>query len=160
MERNTGNVDMYAYVRTVVGKFLIILLSSMALVGCNTTKDLVYNSHSTYASTNEDYGSASSIVGVISNYSKWSVNRMNKYDRKQQEQAVFFALNNLPPGQQTEWYNGNTGAHGLVKVAASYPQGSGYCRVIWSQISYNGHDRAFSETACINSVDNTWRFVR
>lgn len=151
---------MYASVRTAVGKFLIILLGSVVLAGCNSTKNLVYNSHSTYASTNDAYGSNNSVVGLVSNYTKWSVNRMNKHDRKQQEQAVFFALNNLPPGEQTEWYNGNSGSYGLVKVAASYPQGSGYCRVIWSQISYRGKSRTFSETACINAVDNTWRFMR
>lgn len=85
---------------------------------------------------------------------------MDDYDRKQQEQAVFFALNRLPPGEHTTWYNGNTGAHGVVQVSMTYPQGSGYCKVIMSQINYNGNSRDFSETACVNSVDNTWRFVR
>ena len=42
----------------------------------------------------------------------------------------------------------------------TYPQGSGYCRVLMSQIVYKGKKRDFKETACINSVDNTWRFVR
>lgn len=160
MERNIDSVVSFAKSLTGVGKSLIILTTSLFLVGCNTTQDLVYNSHSTYASTATDYKSTGSILTTALNYTEWSVSRMNKYDRKQQEQAVFFALNTLPPGDQTDWYNGNTGAHGLVKVASMYPQGSGYCKVIWSQIWYNGRTRDFSETACINAVDNSWRFVR
>ena len=147
----------------VVGKLSIILSTSIILAGCGVTsnpKNLVYNSHSTYASANTDYSNPTSTMSTISNYFKWSVNRMDAYDRKQQEHAVFFALNTLPPGEKTSWYNGNTGAHGTVQVAMSYPQGSGYCKTIMSQINYNGKTRDFSETACVNSVDNTWRFVR
>ena len=73
---------------------------------------------------------------------------------------VFFALNNLQNGEMTRWYNGNTGAQGAVKVSMTYPQGSGYCRVIMSQIIYNNKQRDFKETACINAVDNSWRFIR
>ncbi|MBR19863.1 MAG: hypothetical protein CMA64_06920 [Euryarchaeota archaeon] len=91
---------------------------------------------------------------------KWNASMMNDYDRKQQENAVFFALNNLKTGEVTRWYNGNTGARGAVKVSMTYPQGSGYCRVLMSQIVYNNRTRDFSETACINSTDNTWQFVR
>jgi surface antigen len=94
------------------------------------------------------------------NYMSWNINRMEPYDQKQQEQSVFFALNNLQNGEVTRWYNGNTGAQGAVKVAMTYPQGSGYCRVIMSQIFYNGKQRDFKETACINAVDNSWRFIR
>jgi len=143
------------------GKLLITLTISVGLLsGCTSNKTMTYNSHSTYASTVSDYKSPSSTLGLLANYTKWSVNRMNANDRKQQEQAVFFALNTLAPGEMTKWYNGNTGAHGAVQVAMTYPQGSGYCKVLMSQIVYNGNQRDFSETACVNSVDNTWRFVR
>jgi len=144
---------------TAVGKSLIILISSVLfLSACGTTSNT--NSRSTYASTNADYSSPSSSIVVAMNYLKWSTHKMTAWDQKQQEQAVFFALNNLKAGEVTNWYNGNTGARGQVRVAMSYPQGSGYCRVLQSEIYYNGKDRNFQETACINAVDNTWRFVR
>ena len=100
------------------------------------------------------------MLGLGINYMKWTYHMMEPYDREQQQHAIFFALNNLQNGETTRWYNGNTGAKGAVQVSMTYPQGSGYCRVLMSQIYYKGKQRDFKETACINSVDNTWRFVR
>jgi surface antigen len=127
--------------------------------GCSTNT-FTHNSVSTYASVKKDYNPANGSISIATNLLSWNVNRMGKYDRKQQENAVFFALNNLKPGEVTRWYNGNTGARGAVKMAMSYPQGSGYCRVIMSEIYYNNRKRDFAETACINAVDNSWRFIR
>ena len=155
---------MALYVKrwTEVGKSLAILRISFGLlVGCNTTgTQFQQTSYSTGASTSQYYHPANSTVAVAYNFMKWRSHMMNDYDRKQQENAVFFALNNLQNGQTTRWYNGNSGARGAVKIVMTYPQGSGYCRVIMSQIYYNNKQRDFKEVACINSVDNTWRFVR
>lgn len=145
---------------TVVGKSLIILSSVLLLSACGTTAGNYNNSKSTYASVHDNYQNANGSMVLALNYMKWSANRMNVHDRKRQEQAVFFALNNLKNGEVTNWYNGDTGAQGKVRVAMSYPQGSGYCRVLQSEIYYNGKARNFQETACINAVDNSWRFVR
>ena len=152
---------MVLYVKnlTAVGKSLIILSSILLLSACGTT-GTYNNSKSTYASVHDDYQSVNGSVVMAVNYLKWSSNRMNKFDRKRQEQAVFFALDNLQNGEVTNWYNGDTGAQGKVRVAMTYPQGSGYCRVLHSEIYYNGKARNFQETACINAVDNSWRFVR
>ena len=120
----------------------------------------MHTSESSYASTKADYRPVDTSVGALINYMSWTMNRMEPYDQQQQEQAVFFALNNLQNGETTRWYNGNTGAQGAVRIAMTYPQGSGYCRVIQSQIFYNGKHRDFTETACINAVDNSWRFIR
>ncbi len=159
MVNNKNNVASSVKNLMAVGKYLIILTTSFLLVGCGANT-LTHNSYSTVASTNADYGNTGSTINVATNYFKWSTNRMSAVDRKQQEQAVFFALNTLKPGEITDWYNGNTGAHGKVMVAMSYPQGSGYCKTIFSQIVYKGKQRDFSETACINAVDNTWLFLR
>jgi len=159
MGNNKNNVALFVKNLTAVGKSLLILTTSLFLVGCGAGQ-LTHNSYSTTASAHTDYANTGSTMNVVSNYFKWSTNRMSAYDRKQQEQAVFFALNTLKPGEITDWYNGNTGANGKVMVAASYPQGSGYCKTIFSQIVYKGKQRDFSETACINSVDNTWLFLR
>lgn len=152
---------MVTYVKSLmaVGKSLIILSSIALLSACNTTGNY-NNSASTYASVHDDYQNVNGSMVLAMNYFKWSTHRMDKHDRKRQEQAVFFALNNLQNGEVTNWYNGDTGASGKVRVAMSYPQGSGYCRVLHSEIYYNGKARNFQETACINAVDNSWRFVR
>ena len=145
----------------VVGKSLIILTISIGfLSACSTQNTLLHTSESSYASTQSDYSPVETSVGALINYMSWNMNRMEPYDQQQQEQSVFFALNNLQNGEITRWYNGNTGAQGAVKVSMTYPQGSGYCRVIMSQIFYNGKQRDFKETACINAVDNSWRFIR
>mgnify|MGYP004011378311 FL=1 len=144
-----------------VGKSLTILTISVGLLSaCSAQNTLLHTSESSYASTKTDYRPVDTSVGAIVNYFSWTMNRMEPYDQKQQEQSVFFALNNLQNGEVTRWYNGNTGAQGAVQVAMTYPQGSGYCRVIMSQIFYNGKQRDFKETACINAVDNSWRFIR
>ena len=146
---------------TANGKSLAILIISIVfLSACSTGQQFHHKSHSTVSSTSELYHPGNSTFALAINAISWKASMMNDYDRKQQENAVFFALNNLKTGQITRWYNGNTGARGAVKVSMSYPQGSGYCRVLMSQIFYNNKTRDFSETACINSTDNTWRFVR
>ena len=144
-----------------VGKSLTILTISVGLLSaCSAQNTLLHTSESSYASTKTDYRPVDTSVGALVNYFSWNMNRMTPYDQKQQEQSVFFALNNLQNGEVTRWYNGNTGAQGAVQVAMTYPQGSGYCRVIMSQIYYKGKQRDFKETACINAVDNSWRFIR
>lgn len=161
MDRLSNNVALYVKNSTVVGKSLIILIISLGLTACgSTSQQFSTTSYSTGASAEQNYHPANSTVAVAINYVKWSYHMMEPYDREQQQHAIFFALNNLQNGETTRWYNGNTGAKGAVQVAMTYPQGSGYCRVLMSQIVYKGKQRDFKETACINSVDNTWRFVR
>tara|TARA_B000000557_G_scaffold234647_1_gene209927 strand:+ start:197 stop:694 length:498 start_codon:yes stop_codon:yes gene_type:complete len=160
MEKQLRNVVSFVKRSTVVGKSLIILTISVGLTSCGTTGYQFHTSESTYASAEQYYHPANSTATVLINSIKWSTHKMNDYDREQQQNAVFFALNNLQNGETTRWYNGNTGARGAVRVSMTYPQGSGYCRVIMSQIVYKGKHRDFKETACINSVDNTWRFIR
>jgi|TARA_B100001248_G_scaffold131188_1_gene98456 surface antigen len=160
-ERLLNNVALYVKNSTVVGKSLIILTISLFLTACGaTSQQYSSTSISTGASTAQYYHSKNSMLGLGINYFKWTYHMMEPYDREQQQHAIFFALNNLQNGETTRWYNGNTGAKGAVQVAMTYPQGSGYCRVLMSQIYYKGKQRDFKETACINSVDNTWRFVR
>ena len=161
MEKQLRNVVSFVKRSTAVGKSLIILSISIGLLSaCSAQNKLLHTSESSYASTQANYRPVDTSVGALINYFSWSANRMHINDQKQHEQSVFFALNNLQNGEITRWYNGNTGAQGAVKVSMTYPQGSGYCRVIMSQIFYNGKQRDFKETACINAVDNSWRFIR
>lgn len=144
------------------GKSLTILLTSLVLLsGCNATTSQYYNSsESTTASVHTRYVPNEGLAGIAYNVVYWNAGRLPKQDQEQQEQAVMFALDNLYPGEITRWYNGNTGTRGAVKVSMSYPQGSGYCRVIMSQIVYKKQAKDFKETACKNSIHNSWRFIR
>jgi len=161
MENVLDNVVSCVRKLMALGKSLTILTISIGLLSaCSAQNTLTHTSKSSYASTQSDYQPVDTSVGAMLNYMSWTINRMEPYDQQQQEQSVFFALNNLQNGEVTRWYNGNTGAQGAVKVSMTYPQGSGYCRVIMSQIVYNNKQRDFKETACINAVDNSWRFIR
>ena len=141
----------------------ILLLALFSILGaCSSTKNVqTYNtSDTTTSSVQSTYQPSSGYVGIIVNLTKWHWYRLPAEDRMKQEQAIYFALDNNETGQATSWYNNDTGTNGEVFVASTYPMGSGYCRVIMSQIVYKGKHRDFKETACINSVDNTWRFIR
>lgn len=145
----------------VHGKSLIILTISLLLLSaCNTTSPYYNSSESTTASLHTKYVPNEGMAGIAYNVIYWNAGRLPKQDQEQQEQAVMFALDNLYPGEITRWFNGNTGTRGAVKVSMSYPQGSGYCRVIMSQIVYKGKRKDFKETACKNSIHNSWRFIR
>ena len=94
-----------------VGKSCIILTISIGLLSaCSAQNTLLHTSESSYASTQSNYQPVNTSVGAMINYMSWNINRMEPYDQKQQEQSVFFALNNLQNGEVTRWYNGNTGA--------------------------------------------------
>ena len=68
---------------------------------------------------------------------------MREEDKKKQQQAIFYALDNLPEGEIIRWHNEDNNSWGRVKIVSSYPQGSGYCRIIFSQISKKGKIRDF-----------------
>ena len=54
----------------------------------------------------------------------------------------------------------NEDTHGFVKIVASYPHGSGYCRVVFTQIQKKGKARDFKETACKDVSYRGWQFIR
>ena len=85
---------------------------------------------------------------------------LNDEDKDKQKTAIYFALNNLDHDVVTTWYSKNSQAQGQVKIVSSYPQGSGYCRVIFSQLIYKGKERSFSETACTDIAHTGWRFIK
>ena len=105
-----------------VGKSLIILSISIGLLSaCSAQNKFLHTSESSYASTQSNYRPVDTSVGALINYMSWNMNRMEPYDQKQQEQSVFFALNNHKMAK-LPWYNGNTGFQGAVKVFATYPR--------------------------------------
>jgi len=146
---------------TVVGRLLILSLLCSSLIGCAGSNKQTYVSHSVGSSANNSYQANTSYVTTVTNFFKWQMHKLPKEDQLKQEQAVFFALNNSDEGEVIQWYgNQDEGSHGKVSIAMTYPQGSGYCRVVFSQINYKGKTRDFKETACRNGPDQRWRFIR
>jgi surface antigen len=142
----------------------ILLLALISLLGaCSSTGSRVetYNtSNSTNSSVQSTYQPSNGYVGVLVNLTKWHWYRLPAEDRMKQEQAVYFALDNNENGQQTGWYNNQTGTNGEVHIASTYPMGSGYCRTLVSKLNYKGKTRYFKETACRESGHEGWRFIR
>mgnify|MGYP001231313068 FL=1 len=140
---------------------LLSLLISF-ITGCSSTGEVksYSTSNSTISSVQSTYQPANSYVGIIANFTQWQWYRLPLEDRKSQEEAMYFALNNVDNGESTSWYNNSTGTNGRVLVLSSYPAGSGYCRVVISRLNYKGKMRDFKETACKEMGHENWRFIR
>lgn len=141
---------------------LLSLLISF-ITACSSTGDKVTSytdSTSTTSSVQSTYQPNDSYVGVIVNFTKWHWYKLPDEDRRSQEQAMYFALDNVGNGESTSWWNNDTGTNGTVLVVSTYPQGSGYCRVVISRLTYKNKMRDFKETACKETGHPGWRFVR
>lgn len=141
----------------VVGKLLVLSLC-ISLAACGTSKR-TYISDSVGSSANTSYSPNKSYINVVANFAKWKSYKLPEEDQLLQEQAVFFALDNLQEGDITEWIGKNNSTHGKVNVVMTYPMGGGYCRVLLSQINYKQKVRSFKETACKNG-SSRWQFIR
>jgi len=141
---------------------LLSLLFSW-LTACSSTGEKITSysdSHSTTSSVQSTYQPNNNYVGLIVNFTKWHWYRLPEEDQRAQEQAMYFALDNVDNGDSTSWYNNDTGTNGTVMVVSTYPQGSGYCRVVISRLTYKNKIRDFKETACKETGHLGWRFVR
>ena len=141
----------------------ILLLALISILGaCSSSSGVqTYNTtDTTTSSVQSTYQPANGYVGVVVNLTKWHWYRLPAEDRMKQEQAVYFALDNVENGDGTSWYNNNTGSNGEVIVVSTYPMGSGYCRVMLSKLNYKGKLRHFKETACRETGHEGWRFLR
>ena len=141
-----------------LGKLFLLITSLALLTACGTTSQ--YTSYSTVSSVNNQYVPPESTVSVVRNMFVWQTYMMSKEDKRRQEQAVFFLLDHGKPGDTTNWYNAETNSQGIVTIWQTHPMGSGYCKIIISQITYKNKTRDYQERACINSVEKKWTFIR
>ena len=126
---------------------LLIITSLTGCMGSGATR--TYDtSTSTISSVQSTYQPANSYVSILANFAKWQWHRLPEEDRRQQEQALFFALDNVENGESSNWYNNNTGTNGRITVMSTFPMGSGYCRTVISRLQHKGKMRDFKETAC------------
>ena len=150
---------------TARGKLLILaIISISALSGCASTD--FYASRSTQHPALRNYipsnliSPANEIYGLVYNLASYNYYGLSADDKRKQQEAMFFALNNADNGEVVEWYNERGNTFGKVKPVQSYPQGSGYCRTVFSLISVKNKQRTFTETACVEGGHEGWRFVR
>jgi|SRR5210317_511606 len=139
------------------GKWLI-LLGSFLLTACGTTNTT--NSVSSQKSVSHNYTNSGTSLEIFYNMVRHNMGKLTLEDRKKQDKAVYFALENLEEGKVVSWHNEKQDTHGFVKVVMSYPHGSGYCRVLITQIQKKDKYRDFKETACRDVSYRGWRFIR
>jgi len=76
--------------------------------------------------------------------------------QKQKQNAALYAALESGYGEQFEWYERD--AKGSVKAVHGYPQGSGFCKVVYSLVTVKGRSKHFEETACLKVGYEGWRF--
>ena len=134
---------------------LTVTLSSLA--ACNTTTP--YQSSSVYRPTVTGPGVETGIlISTVGAMYTGSVYGLDKQQKMQQSAAVHTALDS-DYGRVVSWYDRD--AMGHVKAVHGYPQGRGYCKVIYSAVTVRGRTKEFTETACQNYYDSRgWKFVK
>tara|TARA_E500000081_G_scaffold145176_1_gene166750 strand:+ start:3536 stop:3835 length:300 start_codon:yes stop_codon:yes gene_type:complete len=79
--------------------------------------------------------------------------------QKQKQTAAFYTALASDYGKVISWYERD--AMGHVKSVHGYPQGRGFCRVVYSQVTVKGRSRHFEETVCKKHLEDArWHFVR
>lgn len=139
---------------TVLGKSLT-LMALLVSAGCASTNS-PYQSASTKFAVSELERNTSSITFGMNMY-KWYKQRLNDAQASKQSMAVNQALES-DYGVVYNWYEGN--AKGQVKAVHGYPMGSGFCRVVFSEVTVNYDTQSFEETACKETGHLGWRFIK
>ena len=139
----------------VITKSLILTALIGSLAACSSSP---YQSGSVkYPAVVGPENSTSLLVYAVENLyitGKYGLDDAQKY---KQNATVYTALETGEYGQVFEWYERT--AMGQVKVVHGYPQGSGFCRVVYSQITVKDRSRHFEETACKEAGHDGWRFI-
>ena len=103
-------------------------------------------------------GGNSLIVSAVHDVYIVSKYGLNNTQKHKQTQAVHTALES-DYGKTVYWYERD--AMGAVKAVHGYPQGRGFCRVLYSSVTVRGHSREFQETACKKNYESSrWYFVK
>lgn len=138
---------------TVLARLLILTVTLGSVVGCKSTP---YQSQSVRQPSVVGQTTASDVVNSVSFAFINNRYSLTEVQKQKQNAAVYSALES-DYGQVFNWYERD--AMGAVKAVHGYPQGSGFCRVIYSLITVKGRSRHFEETACKESGHIGWRFI-
>lgn len=139
---------------TAVGKFLTLMVLLGSLGACASNSP--YQSNSVKNTVVGPYGASNSLV-----YMGWQAWKDHSFmldddQKRKQTGAVYSALEG-EYGTLYKWYLGD--AMGGAKAVHGYPQGSGFCKVVYSVIVKRGEEKTFSETACKEEGHEGWRFI-
>jgi surface antigen len=142
---------------TVALRSLILTATIISLGACSTTTPYQTSAVQVPA-VNSPTGGTSIMVDVVN-----GLYITNKYgldkQQKQKQTAAFYTALDSDYGKVISWYERN--AMGHVKAVHGYPQGRGFCRVVYSQVTVKGRSRHFEETVCKKHLDDVrWHFVR
>lgn len=141
---------------TVVLKSLILTATIGSLAACSSSP---YQTGSIQQPVVVSQYAGYSLI-VDASKQLWLNNRygLNKDQKLKQTQAIYAALDS-DYGKVFTWYD--TTAMGAVKTVHGYPQGIGFCRVLYSTITVNGRTRQFEETACKKNLEDApWYFKK
>jgi len=137
-----------------VGKSLILTATFVSLIGC--TSHSVNQSASVKNSVTGPYGAALTSADVTWRlYQDWHY-RLDDSQKAKQTSSVYAALES-DYGIVYKWFEGN--AFGAAKAVHGYPQGSGFCKVIYTTVKVNNRQRTYEDTACKEAGHEGWRFV-
>ena len=139
---------------TVVGKFLILTATLISVSGC--VGNTVNQSASVKNSVTGPYHAATGSVDVTWQFIQNYHYRLTDQQKLKQTSAVYSALES-EYGVVHKWFDGQ--AFGAAKAVHGYPQGSGFCRVVYTTVKVKNRQRAYKDTACKEEGHRGWRFI-
>ena len=118
---------------TVALRSLILTASIISLGACSTTP---YQTRAVEVPTVQSpTGGTSLMVNIVNGL--YIANRYGlDQQQKQKQTAAFYTALNSDYGKVISWYERD--AMGHVKSVHGYPQGRGFCRVVYSQVTVKG----------------------
>jgi surface antigen len=140
----------------VLLKLLILTVTLSSIAACSTSTPYQTSSVSrpVVMPTN---GGHSMIVDAVQGLYMVRQYGLSDTQKHKQTAAVHTALES-ELGKVVHWYERD--AMGAVKAVHGYPQGSGYCRVLYSLVTVKGRSKEFTETACRKNYESTeWYFI-
>lgn len=140
--------------QTVAVKYLILMVLLGSIAGCSSQS--AYQSRTTTQTVGGPYNNHGSAYILAYNVAMDYGYKLDRNQKRKQTHAVYTALES-EYGQEFKWYDGN--AFGIVKAVHGYPQGSGFCKVIYTTLVKKQVVRNFEETACKESGHPGWRFI-
>jgi surface antigen len=141
---------------TVLSRLLILTATLGSIAACSSTTP--YQSSSIERPVVTPTHSGSLIVDAVNELYLTSLYGLNDTQKQKQTAAVHTALE-TDFGKVVHWYERD--AMGAVKAVHGYPQGRGYCRVLYSLITVKGRSRELTETACRKDYERSeWYFVK
>jgi len=153
------NLQAGIYNRSTIA---VLLLLSTVLAGCNTTSGSTRLDDTGNRLAESDSGDdapeqAAFYIQALRGglVARIPALKISKSDRARALEAEYKALETAPAGQKIAW-DGSSGVHGEVLVAAPYQVGSQNCRQYAHSIALDGNAPATARGAACRNADGSW----